>query len=92
MNKIDKLVLFHFSGFDSLDGINVSKYSNRFSLSNNPVLKKLFDDYRSSVLENAVLWPLETSDTVASSPIQSDTGEKSLHFMDFLKRVFRKFW
>jgi lipopolysaccharide biosynthesis glycosyltransferase len=92
VNNIDKLVLFHFSGFDPLDEIKVSKYSNRFSLSNNPVLKKLFGEYRFSILENAVLWPLETSDTVASSPIQSDTGEKSLHFMDFLKRVFRKFW
>jgi hypothetical protein len=92
VNNIDKLVLFHFSGFDPLDGVKVSKYSNRFSLSIDPVLKNLFDEYRSSVLENAVHWPFETSDTVASSPIQSGMGKKSLHFVGALRKCFRKFW
>lgn len=48
----DPLVFFHFSGLNPQDISGVSKYQNRFDINRIGVLKKLFEEYAATVLDN----------------------------------------
>ncbi|HHY80979.1 MAG TPA: glycosyltransferase [Thermoanaerobacter sp.] len=48
----EPLIFFHFSGFIIEDIDRISKHQSRFSLNDFPVLKKLFNFYRTELLKN----------------------------------------
>lgn len=47
-----RLVFFHYSGFNPRDMVNFSKHQNRFTLNDMGVAKKLFEDYAAEALSN----------------------------------------
>jgi len=52
----DKIVFFHFSGFDPTNHSIISKHQNRFYLSDFPNLKPLFEFYRRQLLNNGFIY------------------------------------
>lgn len=52
VNGTYPLVFFHFSGLNPLRIDEISKYQNRFRLSDRPDLKKLFEDYSALLQQN----------------------------------------
>ncbi|WP_276499663.1 glycosyl transferase [Pontibacter litorisediminis] len=52
VNSSDKLVFFHFSGFDFSKPDTLSKYQSRYDFSSRPDVTKLFKDYNQKVLSN----------------------------------------
>ncbi|NUQ81810.1 MAG: glycosyl transferase [Bacteroidetes bacterium] len=52
VNETFPLIHYHFSGFVMDGGEKVSKGSTRFRISDNPVLVKLFADYREKLIAN----------------------------------------
>ncbi len=51
LNGTDPLIFFHYSGYHPDRPNELSKYQDRASLTNNPVLRQLTDRYRTVVLE-----------------------------------------
>ncbi len=46
------LVFFHYSGINMKDPVNISRWQNRFDLSNRPDLVELFANYRKMIFAN----------------------------------------
>lgn len=52
VNETLPLVFYHFSGYNAIQPEGISKYQNRFTFETRPDLVKIFEDYRSTVLQN----------------------------------------
>lgn len=52
VNEIEPLYFFHFSGLLLNDENDISKYQNRFNLTQRPDLRKLFSAYRQELRDN----------------------------------------
>lgn len=52
VNEVNPLILFHFSNYKVKSPLIISRYYNRLSLEDLPVLKKLYLDYASELKGN----------------------------------------
>lgn len=54
VNGANRLAFFHFSGIRVDGGEEISKHNGRFSLTNRPDLRLLFEDYRAQLLQRGI--------------------------------------
>lgn len=54
VNQDRPLIFYHFSGVDVDGGDRISKYIDRFDLSNRPEMRELFADYRNRLEKNGI--------------------------------------
>lgn len=78
------LIFFHFSGLDTKNPQNISRYQNRSSFSNRPDVAKIFTDYAFEVGENT--YSVETEYEYKYNKLFN-----KFEITDFTRRLYKRF-